>query len=366
MLERGCKWSDSISQVLFHLNECEFFAVECPLGCLTGKEGNEKIVPIAQIERRFLEEHQKVSCPMRLINCESCYSQIKACEINYHIAKCEEYVILCPNACREGEDVFKIKRKHLPSHLGEDCPLQEVECPYAEYGCKEKMERRLVDQHEKESIHMHFRNSIIRLREQSNQVKLLEREKCRIETEIEKVEEYYSNEISLIKNYQKNNVSNLKKLIELLTTTLKYSPKGSLNWKVTGVLDKIKNKETIYSEPFFVGLYKCQSSIAWDYEGRGYVGCFLHILKGDWDDRLTFPFKWKYTFTLINRSTSAHHYVRSCQIDEDDLRLFPRCFEQPKEFGNSGFGMIEFISHEDIQMKEFMENDLILLKINIE
>ena len=517
MKEKGCEWTDLITQVLPHIEECGFFPVQCPLGCVSEKEETgSKIVEIEKrfleehqnnqcpmrlsncescnsqmiayemnehieiceeysipcpnscweedeirkvkrkelplhlgeecplqicdcpfaehgctekMERKFLKEHEEDHCPMRLINCESCDFQVRACVVNEHLSICEEYFILCPNSCKEGEDIRRVKRKHLPSHLEEDCPLQEVECLYAEYGCKEKMERRsvedhqkdhclmrpvhcelcdnemkaclmnehietcgeylvlcpnscaeevrmlkrkdlpshleecplqeiecpyaefgckkkmkrkLVDQHEKESIFEHFKLTTVKMKEQSAKINFLEK-KCD------------EKDIKILQ---------MKKIQDLEITKLKsFIFTGSLKWKVSRIEERIRNREITYSKPFHVGLYKFQVKIRWHCESPSWVGFFLYIMKGDWDDKLTWPFRYGMRFILVNQYDNGQSYVWSCKISEETSLKYPGCFQKPTGTRNNGYG---FFSYNEIQQDVFSRHDTILLDIFVE
>ncbi|KAI6655285.1 hypothetical protein LOD99_11431 [Oopsacas minuta] len=61
--KRGCEWSDTVSTVIHHLEECEFFPVQCPLGCVC-LEGERK-GKVLKLEKRRIPEHQRDSCPLR-------------------------------------------------------------------------------------------------------------------------------------------------------------------------------------------------------------------------------------------------------------------------------------------------------------
>ena len=361
MKEEGCEWSDEISHVFSHLNECDFFPVECPLGCVSEKEEGNRTI---QIKRKFLEEHQKDQCPMRLINCESCDFQMRACEKNEHLSICGEYFVVCPNSCL-GRDIGKLKRKHLSSHLGEDCPLQEVECPYAEYGCKEKMERRLLNQHEEEYFRTHFKITNSIMIEQYSKILELERENAEKLKGISQLKRIQSEEIIQIQASNSREITKLKNIVNFLISTVVSSPVGTLEWEITGVDEKIRNKDTTYSDPFCVGYYKCQCELVWDHEGQGYIACFLHILKGKWDDVLRWPFRWKYTLVICKQTVNGNDYVKSSETNEGVL-LYPRYFEKPTEFGSNSFGWIDSISHRVIQKSKYLNNDSICFKIIIE
>ena len=94
--------------------------------------------------------------------CEFCEGKVKASEMNPHLEDCEGFPLDYPNGCSiEGEDgVREVKRKDIPVHLDNHCPLHKIQCPYWDHGCKEGMERRHTDTHEKEFLHIHYRLSM--------------------------------------------------------------------------------------------------------------------------------------------------------------------------------------------------------------
>ena len=75
-------------------------------------------------------------------------------------------------------------------------------------------------------------------------------------------------------------------LTETLSSTL--ASTGGLECRIKGVKQKIEKKEDTHSEPFYVGLYKCQGNIRWDRSNTGKVGCFIYIMKGEFDDEMAF------------------------------------------------------------------------------
>ena len=94
---------------------------------------------------------------------------------------------------------------------------------------------------------------------------------------------------------------------------------GGLEWKITGVKQKIEKKEDIYTDPFYVGLYKCQGNIYWDSNNTGKVGCFICIMKGEFDDKLKWPFIYRYKFVLLNQNRNEDNHIESKDITKDDF-----------------------------------------------
>ena len=221
------------------------------------------------MERRHIPEHVRDCCPLRGVVCEFCAGEVKACEMNPHLEVCEEFPLLCPNCCsREGEDgVREVKRKDLPIHLDNHCPIQIVQCPYWEHGCREEMERRLTDVHEREFMHIHFKLSLTEMKQsQAESTKHLQHE---LDIAIGKIE---AQEIQIAKSTDKiatlerqiaDKDGRIQSLSEVLFTYTQL-PTGKLEWNVKEVNQKIRNKKETYSDPFYLGLYKCQCYIVWD------------------------------------------------------------------------------------------------------
>ena len=93
-------------------------------------------------------------------------------------------------------------------------------------------------------------------------------------------------------------------------------PRGSFEWKISGVKNKISQNKDTYSDPFYVGLYKFQGSIQWNITEH-YVGLFLHIMKGEWDDTLKWPLRYKRSMALINQLDSKDGDQSVCELCDE-------------------------------------------------
>ena len=281
----------------------------CPLGCRDEKG------EVSRVVRRGVETH-KTCCPMRTVKCEYCSVSVKACGMNGHLEVCKEFFIPCPNKC---SGTFLVKRKDKSIHLSQECPLQETECPYSQYGCEVKVQRRNLEQHEKEDMHKHLKFTMNKM------------------VKLEKENEMMRNLVST----------------------------GSLEWKIGGVRNKILQKEETYSDPFYVGLYKFQANIEWNEEGN-LVGLYLIIMKGEWDEALKWPIRYKYSQVIINQLDASDNYVINDEITEGDLENFPESLIKPGTERNEGLGQDDFISHADLLQEKYSKHDKITLKISVE
>ena len=278
----------------------------CPLGC-RGEKGE-----VSRVERREVETH-RTCCPMRAVKCEHCSVSVKACDMNGHLEVCKEFPIPCPNKCSEE---FRVKRKGKSIHLSQECPLQETECPYSQYGCEVKVQRRNLEQHEKEDIHKHLKLTV-------------------------------------------KEIDHLKRFQYLLI------PKGNLDWTIVGVKNKISQNATTFSDPFYVGLYKFQGKISWN-GAENCVGLYLIVMKGEWDDTLKWPIRYKRSMTIFNLLDGKDSNGNNDEITEEDLEKYPKCFSKPITGKNLGLGTTKFISHADLLQEKYYKHDSVMLNFSVE
>ena len=368
-------WSDTVSAAVNHLEGCPYLPTACPLGCVC-LEG-EREGQVSRLERRHIPGHVRDSCPLRVVTCEFCEGEVKASEMNPHLEDCEAFPLPCPNGCaREGEDeVREVKRRDLTVHLDTHCPLQKVQCPFRDHGCREEMERRLTDTHEREFLHIHFKLSMTDMKLKLNESTLhLQHELDTANEKIADQELQFTDSLNAAKlltdriaTLEKQNSDKDLKIASLALSSLQ--PTGRLEWNIQGVKQKILNRETTYSDPFYVGLYKCLCSIYWDIEwgwtnGRSVV-VFIHVMRGDFDDKLHWPIRYKYTFVLINQSNSKDNLVRSDEISESFLEMCPGRFKRPTNYRNEGYAQSLILSTEILGVK-YCKQDSITLHISVE
>ena len=72
---------------------------------------------------------------------------------------------------------------------------------------------------------------------------------------------------------------------------------------------------------------------------------FIHIMRGDFDDKLHWPIRYKCAYVLINQSNCKDNFVHSSEITKSLLDRFPECFKRPTDYRNRGFGPFSFISN---------------------
>ena len=366
-----------MSAAVHHLEDCVYLPEACPLGCVSLDV--ERKGEVFRMERRHVPEHVRDSCPLREIVCEFCEGKVKASEMNPHLEDCEEFPLHCPNGCsREGEDgVREIKRKYISVHLDNHCPLQKVQCPYWDHGCREEMKRRHTDTHEREFLHIHFKLSLTEMKlKQSESTQVTQCIQHNLDTANEKIalqELQFTESLKRIAVLEKQNSDKDQIIASMIPSLLLQLPKGKLEWKVEGVKQKIQNKERSYSDPFYVGLYKCQVRIIWNYwiylsggKVEVAIGVYIRNMKGNFDDKLHWPIRYKHTVVLMNQINSLDNLVKSSEVTKEKLEKYPEYFKRPTEIRNEGCVTASFISHTDILEDKYYKQDSITLHISVE
>ena len=325
---QGCQWVGELGDLDRHLKlgsvdgKCQFVEVECPLKC-------DKY-----IQRRDLVNHQSNECPKRAFTCKHCgfkstYEGVTA----DHWPKCQRCPVICPNKCSKGA----IERRFLQRHLKEDCPLQEIECKFSYAGCTAKVEHSEMKEHMDSNKDEHLGQ----LAEYGKAMK----------TELETLAFAFSKFVS--KPF--------------------FVPPPEI---VLDNFEKLKNKnKRWYCSPFYthIGGYKMCLRIDANGCGSGentHVSVAVHMMKGEFDSHLQWPFKGEITVQLVNQKVGGEHYERkpvqtSYATTEGYNDAFCRCTEGDRS--TSGFGLGQFISHADLykpkEGKEYLKNDTLKFRV---
>ena len=278
-------------------------------------------------------------CPLREVACEHCSDMIRTYKIELHKGTCGKNTVPCPNNCGK-----KVPRNSVDAHLSVDRPLQVVKCSFREYGCEKMMERKLVDLHEREYLHSHFKLTCISTK------------KAHAE-QIEKIQK--------LETENKQKYSKLKKLERALSFVI---PSCTLRIKLSQINSKISKGLDTYLDPFYVGLYKCRVRFDWGAE-TGFMGCFLCIMKGEWDDKLVWPFRFKMEVNLVNQETGGVDFsvsVTSTGVIKGGLQNCPTALDKPVHNSTQSFGIPSFKAITSLYKSKYNRDDSITLLIKVE
>ena len=297
MRNKGCDRKETVSTIEEHLENCEFYPVACKLNC-------EML--LTQDE---MEDHVAKECENREIECAYCFTQTKVGEMDDHLEECKEHPVICPNDCEQNE----MKRKELEDHVNTKCALAVTNCAYSQYGCEEKITRMDLDQHEKE--------------------------------------------------FQGDHLNLMNAHIKRLESTLIRNTNGGIMMVVDSLADKMKRGESvrIVSDPFYSCLYKFEAILDMNDRNKKVMGAYVRVLKGEWDEQLSWPFKGRIVFRLLNKKKEKRSIVQTVDTQGEEAS-----FEKPGDEPNPSRGFSVFASHEQIRQDKFSRGDSIFIKISVE
>ena len=313
----GCPWINELGSLNDHLQTCGYVLVLCSNGC------EEYILR----DKHLL--HCVEQCPLRRHMCEHCKAEGPYKEmIGGHLDKCPDLMVPCPNSGCE----VSIKRKDMASHHLE-CPHETISCPYKDAGCTYTSPRHAMEHHKATSCGHHLDLAMVQLKDAMVQLK-----------------------------------KHGEKFTEMHCTPLviKMSQFSQL---------KVNNKRW-YSPGFYT--HTCGYKMCFSVDANGYgagkgthVSVFLHLMKGENDDALTWPIKYMCTITLLNQLKDEGHHTVTINSPEgkDDIALYlGRVLSGDKA---AGWGHAQFIAHTklDLQEKEqcqYLKDDSLYFRVKVE
>ena len=336
-----------------HEQQCLYVLLECENGC--GKK----------IQRSLMDKHRTQHCSKRLINAHTVSTSqhlINFKYVNVHSQSCPGAVINCPNGCSA-----ELSRRNLSKHLKE-CPLKEVECEFAQYGCKWKQKQEQLESHLNESWKLH--NSFV--------IKSFN-------TKISSQQEIISalrNQVANLKKVQDTRIKNLEDNVGRLRAEFEESRVESDD----------DNDEIIISRcdtRFYVGDYSNRSFYDNDcclcpemYIGRpGYkirlvvlaggvgfakgthVSVFIRFLRGSYDSQLRWPFRGEITIRLCDQVHGEDNYERIVRYTNKTASQYAEI--APGWDCSDDMGIAKFISHETLERDDWLlDNDRLEFEIS--
>ena len=163
----------------------------------------------------------------------------------------------------------------------------------------------------------------------------------------------------------------LEEKINALENLLMQRPE-EYTWKISGfseVLSRAKSREKteIYSTPFYYNNYKFGLELAPNGKGSGkntHLSIYFHILKGENDAILPWPFHKKITFILIDQQENPldrENIIRSFTADPKREN-----YARPLTLKNKGLGFHEFVPHTKLREMHYLVDDTIFIQVKVD
>ena len=299
--QHGCTWVGEFRALHQHTTDkCHYREVECPLGC------NDSIWCTK------LDNHTREECVNRNYECPDCKTMGKYCQMaGEHRQECLLLLEKCP---RKGCDV-EICSALVYFHQQTDCKFTIFDCKYKDVGCKVKLTRSDMSQHEKDDG-AHLQLAMTTLQKQ-------------------------------------------KKYFKLIGPTL-----SAINGTLYPAVFKIPNfkfRKTKSMKLLFLehsAPYKFEVQFEFD---KCISICF-YIKQGPYDDILEWPFSETITIELLNQQEDSDHYKDSFSLPSD---LGKKPTSLPARI--DGYGSPQFITYKMLREKasQYIQDDTLYFRITI-
>ena len=337
----SCKWKGSLCHLADHkagrgCEGCQYEPVFCTLGC------GEKVI------RKYLEEHRKNACLLRLKKCEYCQWLGTHKSMNNHYSECRKYPIPCPNNCGKKN----IPVQEVEGHL-QECPEQEIKCTYSDLGCREVFKRKTTEDHHKSSqdAHLHFALARVSLLTQA----FIEVQ--RIGPSTIASASSCTGPLSLVNRPWLENT----KLFPSMPWIIRFD-QFSKKKKQNGVRwtsDPFFTKQTGYK--FHLRVYAAGHGE----KGKDHISVYTALQRGPNDDILSWPFDKTVEVTLLNQLEDKFHHSDHNNFKSADLDCTQ--IESGAESA-TGYGEQRFYSHTGLRKSEiwqYLKDDCLFFMIKL-
>ena len=218
-----------------------------------------------------------------------------------------------------------LKRCDLPKHRKE-CLFEKVPCKYSIIGCTEKVVRKNLKEHERDSQY-HLQLAVDTVLQQ--QIKI-------------------------------GNMQALFKEMPVL-------------YKITSFRKHKTSRDIIYSPAFYTNPKGYKMCICVYANGCGdgentHVSVFAYLMKGENDDYLPWPFVGKITVELLNQLEDKNHHSTSSTFTSD-MDFSQQVVDE--ERSNFGRGWPTYISHSNLDCNvakncQYLKDDRLHFKISVD
>ncbi|XP_074605804.1 TNF receptor-associated factor 6-like [Acropora palmata] len=395
-----CPWKGPLANLEDHLNECDFVDVSCPNNC--GKE----------FQRRDLKNHLEDDCPIRKIPCTICTEEVLWNRMENHFQDCPQYPLSCEKCGKEN-----IPRNEMQGHNETECPRAELKCPFSVVGCQFEGPRPAVNEHVKEKMVSHLMDltkefGALKIEQPGYQAPKSRSRRTRggVDAQEQASQDVFTNLATLCQDQQtqidllRGQVNELTSAVERLERHLNESRmrmetplqeltirvnrqetradeiegrvcNGSYIWRIENYRqhrqDAISGIATAAHSPaIYTSLYGYKLCLRINLNGVAsgvgrYIALFVHMMKGDYDGILEWPFTGRITLTILDQSegTEVRQHISDTLIATPNLLAFQRP-TAPRNY--KGYGYVDFAPIEHIREPQYIKNNTMLVRFQID
>ena len=395
-IKKGCEWEGTVGTLEEHImTKCK---IPCPNEC---KENNE----IQMILRKDLDEHLTEQCVNRAYECQYCGKKDTYVNItDIHDDLCVKKPHPCPNAdCPDRMQHAKIKQ-----HLENNCEHTVISCKYERIGCDVKMKRKDMGAHEQDDkAHLHqaldtvvkLQDIIVKFKKGiENTAAKLRREvflvflpflcflclSFYLEMKIEGlflliglVFVFLSYYLYKGMNKSEDMAVKLRAATEQILSIKKESDDMAVKFKAATEQKKTRTfrfvhysmkkeaRTCFHSQSFYSSIDGYNMRIKVNPNGNGtgkgtHVSVFVHILEGDNDDNLEWPFIGSAKIELLNQlEDENHHFMTVIFNQEKDAHVgsnqgYPKFIRHSK------------LPHDPVNNTQYLKDDTLYFRASVE
>ena len=259
------------------------------------------------------------ACPKRPWKCQYCDLKLTFEAGIQHIEECSKYLFPCPNKCvvphtctsassasQSGTQICMIPRCDIEKHCAE-CPLEIVDCEFADVGCKVRTTRQELKRHMEESQQEHlFSATLLNLRLTRETIAEKDRQIVELQKQLAEKDRQIADKDSEM----------IQALVQLQQGVIEFtggifgfechriSLENFSAWQMEG------SHGDWHSDPFYShsGEYRLQLNV--ETRERG-TYMFVRLKSGD---QITYGKTFVVALQMLNQQSNHNHYIRFFEL----------------------------------------------------
>ena len=283
-------------------------------------------------QRRHMESHLQENCSLREMKCIFCELSVTAAELPTHQESCLDYPVVCPHGCE-----LTLLRKEVEEH-STACPELLVPCPFADAGCNQCVKRKDLSSHIASSVVDHLllvsvENASLRkeLQTLKKDHAALNLEKMDMQLELRLMQARYDSlEHSVLKLQQQSTETSWRSY--LVHESSNVSDRLPIVFKYEKFQEHFDWDLNCYTPKVYTRsggycLCLCLFLKGLNLEFSGYMSVTVLALPGRYDDTLKWPMEGSLKVEILNQLGDHSHYGKTL-----DLVKMPKKYrERPKQ-----------------------------------
>ena len=352
--------------------ECEFveqppevLQTDCPLCLLVLREPYQATCCGKSFCKECIDkaEDSSPSCP----TCKEeddfvCYPN-KGLQLSLY-----DFRVYCTNKSKGCDWTGKLRE--LDDHLNlnppadkslKGCPFEVIKCPLSYAGCEEKLPRQDIDDHLSEQTVGHM---LMQTKKHCSEMRSLCQELQVVKGRKQHLEQCVSELKDEVREL-KEEVKDLKEARQLETCT--GQPIGHVEFTMTNFEQHKKENSPWYSPPFYTHPHGYKMGLSVYPNGQGdavgtHASVFVHLLRGEFDEHLKWPFQGNITITMMDQDEDRRHFTRMVSFTDQIPLIHRQKVTQSCHGMNQGFGVPSFLPLINL-VPHYLKNDSLKLRI---